>query len=162
MDLTTEDEPTVSGSTKSTSRQFYKTENDIYFPIPHSSFSFSDYLFQRGLECEIASQKQRTLEVKYWKYMEFYTLVISKIIHLFHSGQIQSPFIVFFHPSIQQMYGIIWYHDVARLFRKLLMFLMPIRQLLQLSSQTLILRMGMSQLPSTRIIILMKMKKMLF
>jgi singapore isolate B (sub-type 7) whole genome shotgun sequence assembly, scaffold_2 len=127
MDLTTEDEPTVSGSTKSTSRQFYKTENDIYFPIPHSSFSFSDYLFQRGLECEIASQKQRTLEVKYWKYMEFYTLVISKIIHLFHSGQIQSPFIVFFHPSIQQMYGIIWYHDVARLFRKLLMFLMPIR-----------------------------------
>ena len=127
VDLTTEDESVVSASTKPTSRQFYKTENDTYFPIPHSSFSFSDYLFRRGIECEIASQKQKTLEVKYWKYMEFYTLVISKTIHLFHSGQIQSPFIVFFHPSIQQMYVIIQYHDVAQLFRKLLMFLMPIR-----------------------------------
>ena len=126
IDLTAEDEPVVSGSMLHSPQQFYKTENDISLPIPHSSFSFSDYLFQRGLENEIASQKQKTLEANYWKYMEFYSLVISKTIHLFLSGQIQSPFIVFVHPSIQQMYIIIHYHYVALLFRKLLMCLMPI------------------------------------
>ena len=142
-DLTTGDEPIMSNSIVPPSRQFYKTEDETCFPIPYSSFSFSDYLFRRGIECEIVSRKQKTLEVKYWQYMEFYTHMISKTIHLFHSGQIQSPFIVFFQPSIQQMYFYPWSDDVDQLFRKLWTFLKPIRLFLSLLLVILTYRMGM-------------------
>lgn len=84
--------------------QYYKTEDNRYVSIPRSSFSFADYLFQRGIECEVRSRIQRSLEMKYWKYMEFYSSVISKAFHLLHSDASKNPFIVFYQPSIQQLF----------------------------------------------------------
>lgn len=84
--------------------QYYKTEDNRYVSIPSSSFSFADYLFQRGIECEARSRIQRSLEMKYWKYMEFYSSVISKAFHLLHSDASKNPFIVFYQPSIQQLF----------------------------------------------------------
>lgn len=83
--------------------QYYKTEDNRYVSIPRSSFSFADYLFQRGIECETRSRIQRSLEMRYWKYMEFYSSVISKAFHLMHSDASKNPFIVFYQPSIQQL-----------------------------------------------------------
>lgn len=84
--------------------QYYKTEDNRYVSVPSSSFSFADYLFQRGIECEARSRIQRSLEMKYWKYMEFYSSVISKAFHLLHSDASKNPFIVFYQPSIQQLF----------------------------------------------------------
>ena len=86
--------------------QYYKTEDNRYVSIPSSSFSFADYLFQRGIECEARSRIQRSLEMKYWKYMEFYSSVISKAFHLLHSDASRKPFIVFYQPSTQQLSAI--------------------------------------------------------
>ena len=84
--------------------QYYKTEDNRYVSIPSSSFSFADYLFQRGIECEARSRIQRSMEMRYWKYMEFYSSVISKAFHLMHSDASKNPFIVFYQPSIQQLF----------------------------------------------------------
>lgn len=46
---------------------------------------------------------ERTMEMKYWDYMEFYMNVLSKTIHL-SSTETFNPYIVFHNVNIQQMY----------------------------------------------------------
>lgn len=95
--------------------RFYKTENNEILPIPQDSCALDDIFFYQRvgrhrfwgfiLENEQRLMREKSLEQKYWEYLEFYMNVLSKSLEFQDRRELKSAFFVFHKVNLQQMYA---------------------------------------------------------